>query len=218
MEFLERLGILQGPGDLGAPLNRSSNQDRREGIVIIYSTSSYLTVEILPIRCKSISCGYRNPQALNIFWDVVFHNNLKRTLWAMSSGIYYSVVKLTFENSQTNRDVLPVFLWLLCPPFQYGACFRVWLGRLTRYIYWDFHTLAFLWLAGERSEQRDQTELATPKQKNTSRRAQASPSGEKDFSSDEVGMTTSLALNFCCRYVLVWVCEIWCFFQVYLLI
>lgn len=56
--------------------------------------------------------------------------------------------------------------------------------------------MAFPWLAGERSEQRDQTELATPTQKNTSRRAQASPSGEKDFSSDEVGMTTSLALNF----------------------
>lgn len=62
--------------------------------------------------------------------------------------------------------------------------------------------MAFPWLAGERSEQRDQTELATPTQKNTSRRAQASSSyhrlrrGEKDISSDEVGMTTSLALNF----------------------
>lgn len=62
--------------------------------------------------------------------------------------------------------------------------------------------MAFLCLAGERSEQRDQTELAIPTQKNTSRRAQASASyhrvgrGEKDISSDEVGMTTSLALNF----------------------
>jgi hypothetical protein len=62
--------------------------------------------------------------------------------------------------------------------------------------------LAFLCLAGERSEQRDQTELAILTPNNTTRRAQASRSyhrlrrGEKDFSSDEVGMTTSLALNF----------------------
>lgn len=37
MEILERLQLLQAPGALDAPSNKLSNQDRREGIIIIYS-------------------------------------------------------------------------------------------------------------------------------------------------------------------------------------
>jgi hypothetical protein len=62
MDILERLGLLQGPGAIGAPLNRSSNQDRREGIVIIYSTSLYLTVENLRFIANQFLAAIETPR------------------------------------------------------------------------------------------------------------------------------------------------------------
>jgi len=62
MDILERLGLLHGPDALGAPLNRSSNQDRREGIVIIYSTSLYLTVENLRFIANQFLAAIETPR------------------------------------------------------------------------------------------------------------------------------------------------------------
>lgn len=65
-----------------------------------------------------------------------------------------------------------------------------------------FHTLRFLWMLSEGSEQSDQAELAFPMPRNTSSRAQASPSCHRlccgaKMSSDEVGMTTYILLSVC---------------------